>query len=276
MQHPLMSPKVHIFIEHQLIFTKRSDNLKINKITHMKNKILRGLISFFIAVNFLGIRANASLLLEDINISQPEGPSLMVMRFFETPEEALQKCNEMAGSRINGSTGCYSVGGPAPDGSVSRYVGGWFGACTSSTCDLAPNGFLYLDFRACTFGYQFVGNDQYCTKETLISIKGANSTSPLPMGPSIIQMVQIKDTRGKIAGVSVKVDLYEDGILQTQIIGSTNAEGIYPFKYVPPLARRADITLRATCSECDNTDEKKISVSFNMIDDSQMCRRKQP
>lgn len=131
-------------------------------------------------------------------------------------------------------------------------------------------------FKACRPGYAYVGSEEYCSKETLVSINGSSSTSSLPQGPDVPLTIKIKDSRGKISNVNVNLELFEGEISKAKTYGFTNSEGVYLLKYVPPFFRASNISIKATCAECDNQATHEITVLSSDIDPTevpQICNR---
>lgn len=116
-----------------------------------------------------------------------------------------------------------------------------------------------------------------CVPRT-ITINGASSTMALPseVGPIAQQVnVEMSGDENKTFTVIVSIKDAKTNASQS-ITGVTDSAGNFEFMYVPPYMRATDVDLTATCSGCENTASKSISVSW--IDtatpqEPQMCRR---
>ncbi|GAB2828734.1 hypothetical protein GCM10027276_34570 [Comamonas piscis] len=231
-------------------------------------KITWIIFAFFILSN----EVYADLISENIEYNPPGGSHALIRRFYTDVDEAKMKCQELANDRRH--TYCSeSIGYPNP--SMITISGGNFD-CRPKCSFYPENRFIFMIFKACRPGYAYVGSEEYCSKETLVSINGASSTTSLPQGPDIPLTIKIKDSRGKISNVKVDLELFEGDISKIKTYGYTNSEGVYLFKYVPPFFRASEVSIKATCAECDNQAAHEISVLPSNLEPAgvpEMCGR---
>ncbi|HYF41275.1 MAG TPA: hypothetical protein VEA35_02390 [Ramlibacter sp.] len=89
----------------------------------------------------------------------------------------------------------------------------------------------------------------------VIELKGPSATKALPAGPALQQSARV--TQG---GVPAQRKLVRVRMGAAEISGLTNAEGLFHFLYVPPLATATSDQITATCTECSNAAQKQITV----------------
>jgi len=113
-----------------------------------------------------------------------------------------------------------------------------------------------------------------CVPRT-ITINGASSTMALPSGVGpIAQQVKVDVSGDESKTFTVNVSIKDTKTNASQsITGVTDSAGNFEFMYVPPYMRATEVNLTATCSGCENTATKSISVSGVDAEDPQMCRR---
>lgn len=107
-----------------------------------------------------------------------------------------------------------------------------------------------------TPGVSFCSTDPRCAKNIEISLAGAGSTKALPAGPALPQIARVTSNGAPAAGKSVTITLVAGGALS----GTTDGAGEFRFAYVPPYQRATQEQLTATCSDCNNTAQKTITV----------------
>ena len=98
------------------------------------------------------------------------------------------------------------------------------------------------------------------THQVTIRLSGPSSTHALPAGPVLPQSATVTRDGAPAPGkaVSIKIERF-DGTAET-LLGSTDASGVFRFVYRPPYLRSGTDTLIGNCSDCTNTDTKKITV----------------
>lgn len=125
----------------------------------------------------------------------------------------------------------------------------------------------------CTCILPYFEKNRTCVPR-IISVRGASSTMALPsvVGP-IEQLITVEksDNENLNFGVNVYVRDVGDNISYS-ISGVTDLAGNFKFTYVPPYFRSTSIELTVTCSACENTASKSISVVGVDAEEPQMCR----
>ncbi|WP_460554328.1 hypothetical protein [Comamonas piscis] len=107
-----------------------------------------------------------------------------------------------------------------------------------------------------------------------ITINGPSSTMALPseLGP-IAQQINVDISGSESKSFRVNVVIKESGSnVAYSISGTTDSAGTFEFMYIPPYFRSTTIELTATCSSCENTASKLISVTREGAEEPQMCR----
>lgn len=207
------------------------------------------------------------------NLERSPNEGFIVYRYYTDGQEAHQQCTAMAATRAVHIAGCF---GPAPMGSgISLSWGGWYGECIAESCPIGPDKWIYLNFFGCTRGYKYVGSTDYCIKDRTISIEGPSITTALPAGPVIMQTVKIKDSSEAVSNISINIKLFENSKNIDEINTSSNAQGEYIFKYVPPYFESRKLSIKASCTDCENTASQEITVFPLHFDEPkpQTCRR---
>lgn len=111
----------------------------------------------------------------------------------------------------------------------------------------------------CRSGLNSIGG-QCLAADTRIKLIGPSRTKALPHGPVLPQIARVTRSGAVAAGVGVTVLLTSPGGSPTSFAGTTDAAGEFRFTYVPPYLKATVDTLKATCIECSNEDQKAIVV----------------
>jgi YD repeat-containing protein len=147
------------------------------------------------------------------------------------------------------STGYYVSNGP-----VANYPGNV--SCPANSRLEYP--WLISDPPSCACHPGFRAEANLCVPEQpwQIELFGRAATRALPAGP--VLPYQARVTAGGVpqAGVAVSIT----GSNGQTLSGSTDANGLFAFTYVPPVQRRSTDTLSAGCAGCMNTATASIQV----------------
>lgn len=122
------------------------------------------------------------------------------------------------------------------------------------------------DYRFCVYPQKFQ-----------ISILGPSETQALPSltGP-IKQTIKINGEDGPAKNWGVTVKMVNEKGEASYAGGSTNAQGIYEFYYVPPYFKGGHVDLSASCTGCESPAQKNITIMptlSDQLEEPQMCRR---
>lgn len=221
-------------------------------------KILSFTVGIFFYQLLLSTPTMAGMVFEEAQPSGSGSTHYIIRRFYTDADEARTECDKAAKERAPDFY-CYGPSPNYPGVSISNSWNGWFGC--ASGCKFYPNvPNIYLSFDSCSRGYRYI-SPWVCQKERLITIDGPSSTFALPQGPTLLQEVSITDSRGSISQIPYTIELFDNGVKYHQFNGTTDNYGKASFKYVPPYFRSANVLVKATCYECDNTDSKTIIVN---------------